>query len=225
MKRWFYPMAMLFAVALPFLYYLGFHGFLTWAPDQPDWGSFGSYMSGVAGPLVSAITLMFMVNSFRQQSRTSSANLFLILMSDHVAFVRGLKTEYSGGDGGYVGIEYLKRLWDHIAKSCVDKIHEQNLAIATDENLAEFLPVISTIRGIIEFIDADSGFSAEEKRKYVNLFYSRLSSVEIKLMLAYAQRQDELATLIERYPAVLGLRISEPESEKLLLNHLRNSRR
>lgn len=215
MKPWQYAALIITAPLAPFIFYI-YHHKLSLSASQTDWGSFGSFMGGVSGPMIAGITLIFLIDSFLKQSRTSALQYFFFQMQHHSEYVKGYTTQYSNS---YSGIEYLNYLWKTIAQA-QRELSDEEIMRLTQFNLTEISPVISSIKSIIKSLDEEISLNKSEKHNNANLFYSRLTSVEIKLVLALSYFDPELNHFIKKYPGILSVQISKPEEEKELICYM-----
>lgn len=219
MRIWHYAFGMTLSAVVPFLYYLWFHD-LYLSNSQVDWGSFGSYMSGVAGPLIGGITLMFLLVSFRYQARTVSTTAFFSMVAAHLDSISKYQTEYSCET---VGLEYLQWLWRSFYDQVGSAPDPQRASLALKTNAPELLPMAYSVMAVIRFVDEDENFDRKMKERYVTYFWSRISGVEKKLLLSMAAYDDlrhEFTPLMRKYHASVRARISAPEGEEPFLNIL-----
>ncbi|MDP2562672.1 hypothetical protein [Psychrobium sp. 1_MG-2023] len=214
MKVIHYILAISIAPLIPFGFYFSQHE-MSFSNNQIDWGAFGSFMGGVSGPVVAAITLMFLIQSFRQQSKVSSIQVYLTLLKDHVDYVLNYKTQYSGG---YEGIEYLDYLWKQTS-IFDDDITEINIKSRFENNIAQIQPLVENFKFVLKQISKDQYLSVDEKNRFITLYYSRLTSVEIKLFLSVAIVDTELHVLLSKYK--YDLHISKPKTEDALVDFLK----
>lgn len=219
MRIWHYAVGMTLSVVLPFLYYLWFHD-LYLVNSQVDWGSFGSYMSGVAGPLVGGITLMFLLVSFRYQARTVSTTAFFSMVSAHLDSISKYRTEYSCD---IVGLEYLQWLWQSFYNQASSATNTGSASLLLKTNAPEILPMVYSIMAIIRFVDEDENFDQKMKQRYISYFWSRISGVEKKLLLSMAVYDDlrnDFKPLIKKYESSINIRFSAPEGEEPFISKL-----
>jgi hypothetical protein len=167
-------------------------------------------MGGVMGPIVAAITLLFLIDSFRKQSKQSALQIFLTLLKDHVEYVVGYTTQYSGPNKGH---DYLDWLWRAIKGS-----QQSGLVDSIKKNYGEIQPLVGSIQLIIELIDCEPSFNESEKNAYVSHIYSRLTSVEMKLFLASALIDEKSKIQLCKYDYNNIRIISFPEDESWLLD-------
>jgi hypothetical protein len=222
MRLWHFVVGIIIAILLPFGFYLSYHG-LVLADTQPDWGNFGSYMSGVAGPAVGAVTLIFMMLSFLQQARAASTTIFFSMVAEHEKSVRAYSTEYSQA---YTGLEYLQWIWRNVASKAESaQLDEEEIRKALSVNVAELIPLVSAVVTVIHYVDDDPNFDSRTRQRYVQYFWSRLSGVEKKLLLAilkYDEIGSELRPLFTKYRQVVRTYVSTNESEILFVETLRD---
>lgn len=220
MRLWHYFLGVAFSVIAPWFYYLWFHGpFL--ARSQMDWGSFGSYMSGVTGPLIGALTLIFLLFSFQHQARAGSTGVFFSLVTAHLDSVATYKTEYSCDE---FGTDYLQWLWrNFIDQQQAYSEDVERIANSLSNTAPEILPIIYSFLTVVRFIDEDGNFDHIWKERHVVYFWSRISAVEKKLILAmavYNEIGDEIRPLMKKYKQATRLTISAPASEEAYLKQL-----
>ncbi|WP_285162839.1 hypothetical protein [Shewanella goraebulensis] len=204
-----YILAILLTPFFPFWFYFNHHE-ASLSNNQVDWGAFGSYMGGVTGPIVAAITLLFLIDSYRKQSKQSALQIFLTLLKDHVEYVMGYTTQYSKS---YKGHDYLDWLWNVIKNS-----QEPELIDRIKKNYGEIQPLVMSIQLLIELIDREPTFNKSEKSLYVLQIYSRLTSVEMKLFLASALIDDKSKCQLKKYEYEQCRIISCPDDENWLLD-------
>ncbi|MUK61498.1 hypothetical protein GNP81_13215 [Aliivibrio fischeri] len=204
-----YLAAILLAPVIPFLFYFSHHE-VSFSEKQVDWGAFGSYMGGVVGPIVAAITLLFLIDSYQRSSKQGALQTFIQSLTAHVEYATNYKTQYSSS---YTGHKYLNWLWDVVADSS-----EQNLIERIEKNYGEIQPLVNNIKLIISVIEQDSSFNDLEKKYYIQHVYSRLSSVEMKLFLASSLVDAESKRILKNYDSLAGLVVSRPKTEDWLIN-------
>lgn len=223
MRLWHFVFGIVLAILLPFGFYLSFHS-LTWAKTQPDWGNFGSYMSGVAGPAVGAVTLIFMMLSFRQQTRAASTTIFFAMVAEHEKSIRAYSTEYSQA---YTGLAYLQWIWGNVAGKAQQSLaDDEGIGAVLRVNIAELIPFISAVVSIIRYLDDDPYFDRRTKERYVQYFWSRLSGVEKKLLLAitlYDSIGQDLKPLFVKYREVVKTQVSTSKLEIPFIEKLRGN--
>lgn len=222
MRTWHFVVGISISIILPFCFYLSYHSLLL-SDTQPDWGNFGSYMSGVAGPAVGAVTLVFMMLSFRQQARAASTTIFFSMVAEHEKSVRAYSTEYSQA---YTGLEYLQWIWRNVASLAESgQFDENKIREALAVNIAELVPLVSAVVTVIHYVDDDPNFDRRTRQRYVQYFWSRLSGVEKKLLLAilkYDEIGSELKPLFIKYRKVVRTHVSTNKSEILFVKALRD---
>ncbi|MBN8090989.1 hypothetical protein J0J26_23475 [Vibrio vulnificus] len=204
-----YLVAILLAPVIPFLFYFSHHE-ASFSEKQVDWGAFGSYMGGVVGPIVAAITLLFLIDSYKRSSKQGALQAFMLSLADHVEYARNYKTQYSGG---YTGHEYLNWLWSVIAGSS-----EQDLIERVKKNYGEIQPLVNNIKLVISIIEQDTSFNDVEKSRYIQHVYSRLSSVELKLLLASSLVDVESKRILKHYDCLADRIVSRPDTEDWLID-------
>ena len=205
-----YLAAMLLVPVVPFLFYFSQHE-ASFSNNQVDWGAFGSYMGGVSGPMVAAITLFFLVDSFQHSRKQAALQSFMNGLAAHVDYATNYKTQYSGG---YTGHKYLDCLWKVISGS-----NEQELIDRINTNYGEIQPLISNIQMLISIIDQDTSFRTSEKNYYIQHVYSRLTSVELKLFLASSLVDLKSKKILRCYDHTSGRVISRPDEENWILEN------
>ena len=222
MRVWLYFLGTALSVALPFFYYLFFHG-LFLSSEQIDWGSFGSYMSGIAGPLVSGVTLAFMLISFQYQARTGATTIFFSMVTAHLESMGSYQTEYSCDVKGY---EYLQWIWRNFHEQVANESNNEVKNKAMANNAPELLPMVNSILVIFRFLDNDRNLDSKIKEQYFDYFWSRISAVEKKLFLAmaiYDEVGSDVIPLLKKYRKTIRCRISAPTSEENFIEKLKES--
>jgi len=204
-----YLAAILLAPVIPFLFYFSHHE-ASFSEKQVDWGAFGSYMGGVVGPIVAAITLLFLIDSYLRSSKQGALQTFMQSLTAHVEYATNYKTQYSGA---YTGHKYLDWLWNVIAGSS-----ELDLIDRIEKNYGEIQPLVNNIKLVISVIEQEPSFNDSEKKYYIQHVYSRLSSVEMKLLLASSLVDAESKRILKHYDCLAGRIVSRPETEDWLIN-------
>lgn len=204
-----YLAAILLAPVIPFLFYFSHHD-ASFSEKQVDWGAFGSYMGGVVGPIVAAITLLFLIDSYQRSSKQGALQTFMQSLTAHVEYATNYKTQHSCA---YTGHKYLDWLWNVIAGSS-----EQDLIDRVKKNYGEIQPLLNNIKLVISVIEQDASFSKTEKNHYIQHVYSRLSSVELKLFLASSLIDTESKRILKGYDCLAGRIVSRPSTEDWLID-------
>jgi hypothetical protein len=195
---------------VPSLFYFSNHE-ASLSKNQVDWGAFGSYMGGIVGPVVAAITLLFLIDSYKNTSKQAALQTFLTYLEKHVSYAMTYKTQYSGC---YTGHEYLDWLWKVIAGASQDNLIER-----INKNYGEIKPLVTNIQLLISVIAKDSAFNKEEKSHYIQHVYARLTSVELKLFLASSLIDIESKSILQTYDHTCGGHvISKPATEDWLID-------
>lgn len=203
-----YLVAIFLAPLAPFVLYFSKHQ-ASFSNNQVDWGAFGSYMGGVSGPIVAAITLIFLVDSYQRSSKQAALQTLINGLIAHVDYATNYKTSDSGA---YSGHKYLGIVWKSISNA-----EEANLFDRINQNYVQFQPLINNIQLLISIVDQDTSFCASEKNHYIQHIYSRLTSVELKLFLASSLIDPKSKKVLHCYNYTSDRVIEESDSEDWIL--------
>ena len=167
----------LLILAAVFLGYFFVGGFsLERSVSNTDWGSFGSYFGGVAGPLLTFISVLLIVYTVRQQ------RLHLESMSDE-----NLKQDM---------LRYLSKLDDEISHLLTRRIHIGN------ERYAEIGDMVSGISSPTEFQESSYRAAMDKLLRLTANYCEAIALYRANVngyfvFRAHQQRAEELVKYLE----------------------------
>ncbi|HIF9107544.1 TPA: hypothetical protein ACX6SG_003029 [Photobacterium damselae] len=89
--RFFYWVLCIFLIVLPIIFYALKFGVGLWG-NPNDWGSLGSYLSGIYSPILTAGTLFLLWKQFQRQKEIEDENKQLVIARRHFDLLSGVFT-------------------------------------------------------------------------------------------------------------------------------------
>lgn len=179
------------------------------APDGASWENFGSYFGGVAGPILSFISLLFIVKTFglqneanesmknqmkeneRSERLKSFSSLFFNMIESQktllekfkVAFaVNGVDVVKRGADA-IMGIEHdVSGLRDIGASDASVKQYIHNMD-RSDQIFGMLRAFYISVRMIMEKLSDDEGFSRKQREDYLSTLLNFTDFAQLRLVL------------------------------------------
>ena len=215
MKVLYYIIAILLAPVISIVVYASFNS-KVFSNNQLDWGSFGSFIGGVSAPIISAITLIFLIQSYRLQSKQSAMQLHLALLSEHLALVDRFRLKINSPSTSH---DCLKSLWDKIVEKGADLQSEQ-FKEARKNALFELEPIIESTKFLLSLIDDENLYQYEDRKKLRRIFFAKINTIELKLTFAVACSDELLRKLLFSIKTTEFAMIHLTEAEKRVIDFI-----
>lgn len=177
-------------------FYMCFHIY-EFSNKQVDWGAFGSFVGGVSGPIVTALTFLYLMNSNRELARQTSFKMGIDLINDHINIVNNhLPCSYAT-KSEYRGEGILKELLEHLVAK-----HEKGqdgFDTAFISMMDELEPITNNMKFIFSNVSEDSLLSKRDRLELGKLFSSKCNRIELKLLFILSHQDTELNEIISTY--------------------------
>ena len=207
-----YILLIILAPIASIAFYMYFH-IQKFSENQIDWGAFGSFVGGVSAPIVAGITLVFLIQSGKSQSRQVAQKTALDLIDAHVNVAESF--EYSGASSGEPS---FLALWNNLLARGDVGSEPFNDELKSIEVYMERLVRSSLF--IVDFVSDDVFLSAKDKRKILDLWVSRLKRSELKLFLVLSLRDDEISQTIIKNNLNITSSLTLRDNEQQVFNRI-----
>lgn len=188
-------------------------------PDTSVWGNFGSYVGGLAGPVLSFISLLFLIKSLKLQNEAnetlraelrdnqkseklkSFSDLFFDLVGAQRALLEKLRIVFLVGN-----VEIIRRGTEAIIELEDDIQYLRGMG-ATSQQVSQYLEHVDStdqifgiirafyisVKLVIEKLSDDQGFSAAERKDFINTLINLTDFSQLRLVLLGIQFLDNKA--------------------------------
>ncbi|MFA0388418.1 hypothetical protein AB4508_05005 [Vibrio splendidus] len=196
-------------------FYMYFH-ILKFSENQVDWGAFGSFVGGVSAPAVAGITLIFLIQSGKHQSRQMAQKIALDLIDSNVDTAELF--QYSGNCAGESS---FSALWsDLLAKGSPDS-KEFTDELKSVDNLME--RVVRSSLYTIKFVSEDVYLHDSDKNRLLDLWISKLKRSEVKLLFVLSLRNEAIKNALSNNGLTFSSAVSLQENEVKVFEYATNT--
>ncbi|WP_063895953.1 hypothetical protein [Burkholderia ubonensis] len=210
--------SLLAIVAAYCLEFVGRPGFEI-VPDTSVWGNFGSYVGGLAGPVLSFISLLFLIRSLKLQNEAnetlrnelrdsqkseklkSFSDLFFNLIDSQRALLDKFKLVFSENNIGFAkrGVEAIMKIEDEIAKlrgvnATNDQLRQYIGEVdPTDQIFGIVRAFYISVKLVSEKLGDAQGFSVAERKDFLGTLINLTDFAQLRLILLGIQLIDSKA--------------------------------
>lgn len=200
-------------VVAAYYYYFAIVGGYEITNDGPTWENFGSYFGGVAGPILTFISLLFIIKTFQLQNeaneglkrqlkgnetseklKTFSA-LFFNMIESQKLLLEKFKLVFAMN-----GVSVVKRGADAIVKIENDVIGLRSAGMSDSaislyiENIDDADQIFGILRAfyisvkmVVEKLSDDEGFSEDQRKDYLDTLLNFTDFSQLRLILMSMQ--------------------------------------